>query len=248
MLSRFWFDDKCSLDFGLRIEKPVGFGSSAASVERTSIPGRSGDIIISNNRFENYPLTYPVWFRSKKDEVAHRTRAVKAWLNSSCDYRRLADSYNEGYFRYAAFYSAIEPEIVGNTAKFEIAFDCKPFLYRTDGDRWLDIPARTSTIINPEPFPSRPMIEATIEAEAGETISGNLFINNHTLSVKFENTGTQTAEKHFIIDCETQDAYYEAENLNRYINTADIELPTGTIQIMSQNFKTLKIKPRWRTI
>ena len=248
MLSRFWLDEKCSLDFGLRIEKPVGFGSSAASVEKVSIPGRSGDIIISNNRFENYPLTYPVWFRCKKDEVAQRMRAVNAWLNASCDYRRLADSYNEGYFRYAAFYSATEPEIVGNTAKFEIAFDCKPFLYRTDGDRWLDIPDGTSTIINPEPFPSRPIIEASIEVEAGEAITAALSAGNRFLRIKFNNTSTQTVVKHFIIDCETQDAYYEAENLNEYINTADIQLPSGVSTVLSANFKTLRIKPRWRTL
>lgn len=248
MLSRFWLDEKCSLDFGLRIEKPVGFGSSAASVEKVSIPGRSGDIIISNNRYENYTLTYPVWFRCNKNEVAQRMRAVKAWLNASCDYRRLADTYNEGYFRLASFYSSTEPEVVGNTARFEITFDCKPYLYRCDGDIWLDIPDGTSTIVNPEPFPSCPIIEASIEVEAGEVVTAVLSAGNRFLRIKFNNTGTQTVVKRFIIDCETQDAYYEAENLNEYINTADIQLPSGVSTVLSANFKTLRIKPRWRTL
>lgn len=248
MLSRFWLDEKCSLDFGLRIEKPVGFGSSAASVEKVSIPGRSGDIIISNNRYENYPLTYPVWFRCKKDEVAQRMRAVKAWLNASCDYRRLADTYNEGYFRLASFYSSTEPEVVGNTARFEIVFDCKPYLYRCDGDIWLDIPDGTSTIVNPEPFPSRPLIELSIEAQAGERKTAYIYIGNSYLRAIFPNTSSQTEVKRFIIDCEAQDAYYEGKNLNQSINSADIQFPTGAVNITAQNCKTLKIKPRWRTL
>lgn len=240
MIGRFWIDGKSSREFGLYINAPSVYGSPESDVEFKSIPGRNGDIIISNNRYENIKIVYPITMYAKNAEkMAEKTAKLKAWLNSSRNYRKLSDTYNPGYYRMAAFSSEISAEIAGTMLSAEIEFNCKPFLYRNDGDYWITAKSDGATkIINPEPFESRPMLDITTQGNAV------IYINNRTLTI------TSDTATHMIVDCEIMDAYDDAINQNSKISSADFTLSAGenTISIQSDSAVDMKIRPRWRRL
>lgn len=238
MISRFWIDNKSSRDFGLYIDTPNVYESAAADVEYTSVPGRNGDLIISNNRYANVTVSYPTSLYAKdRDEMSYKIGAIKAWLNSSRTYRQLTDTYNRGYFRMASFSESISPTITQNTANFDISFNCKPFMYRNDGEEWITLSAENN-IVNPEAFVSKPIIQAEVT-----NAIGLVSINNATLRIINATGGTMN----ITIDCETLNAYNGAENMNKYINSADYALNSGE-NIITVSGANVKIKPRWRRL
>lgn len=231
MIHKFYLDNQCSRDFGLLIDTPKVYGSPAADVEYVSVPGRDGDIPISKNRYANYTLAYPAGL---KGNVAHKLRLIKAWLNSSRGYRKLWDTYDRDYYRYAAFAADIDPGVTADIANFDITFNCKPFRYRFDGDNEISATG-TLNILNPEIFEAKPLI----------TVYGT----DGTLTVNNKNIIISAISGYVTIDTETQNAYKGTANKNATINTAAVSLVAGlnTIQA-SGSITSYKIIPRWRTL
>lgn len=235
MVGKFWIDNKCSRDFGILTNFPTVFGSPSSDVEYISVPGRNGDLIIDNNRYANYELIYPCAIMG---DITRKMHSIRAWLNASRNYRMLRDTYNPGYFRLAAFSSAIDVSQDNRLiANFDVTFNCKPWLYRDDGEIVVDI-INDSGLYNPESFFAAPVLYVTLSSK---TVTGNIYINNQTITIKNVDNIT--------IDCDAQDAYYDGSNLNSAINTASIRLESGYNNIsFDSTITSLKVKPRWRTI
>lgn len=160
MRNYFTFGGERSTDYGVYISGQGTFNSPARDVEFVSVPGRNGDLILSNNRFQNGTLTYPASFIY--DDFAENMRNLRTWLTSKTGYQRLEDTYHPDEYRMAVAVDPIEPEVLSRNeaGTFDIVFNVKPQRFLKSGD--IPIRATTGTDVyfdNPTPFTSLMKLE-----------------------------------------------------------------------------------------
>lgn len=235
MMNFFVYDGKNSQDLGLLISGEKTYNSPSRDVTTVSIPGRSGDLIIDNGRYNNIEVSYTVSFRK---DVPEKTRALKAWLLSSAGYRRLEDTYQPEYFRLAAISNATAFEIsINRYGTAELIFNCNPFLFSKGGEQTVSIPASGGRIYNPEYFESQPII----------TVYGN---GNGVLSVNNINYNLSDIDGYVTINSDVGLVYKGTENKNSTVNF--IEFPTlqvgENIIDWTGGITKVEIIPRWCTL
>lgn len=235
MINFFVYDGKNSQDLGLLISGEKTYNSPSRDVTTVSIPGRSGDLIIDNRRYNNVEISYTVSFRK---DVPEKTRALKAWLLSNAGYRRLEDTYQPEYFRLAAISNATAFEIsINRYGTAELIFNCNPFLFSKGGEQTVSIPASGGRIYNPEYFESQPII----------TVYGN---GNGVLSVNNINFNLSDIDGYVTINSDVGLVYKGTENKNSTVNF--IEFPTlqvgENIIDWTGGITKVEIIPRWCTL
>ena len=235
MMNFFVYDGKNSQDLGLLISGEKTYNSPSRDVTTVSIPGRSGDLIIDNRRYNNVEISYTVSFRK---DVPEKTRALKAWLLSNAGYRRLEDTYQPEYFRLAAISNATAFEIsINRYGTAELIFKCNPFLFSKGGEQTVSIPASGGRIYNPEYFESQPII----------TVYGN---GNGVLSVNNINYNLSDIDGYVTINSDVGLVYKGTENKNSTVNF--IEFPTlqvgENIIDWTGGITKVEIIPRWCTL
>lgn len=149
-----------SLDFGIYITGEAVYNAPVRSVEAVAIPGRDGDLIIDNGRFENLEVTYPAGtFGDDQTSFAERVRNFRNAVASKRGYQRLTDTYNPNEYRLGLFVNGLEVEAVGHgrAGEFELVFNCKPFRYTLDGETAVTVPSGTE-LTNPTQFDSMPLL------------------------------------------------------------------------------------------
>lgn len=117
------FGEVTSSDYGIYIGGEGTFNAPKRSVETISIPGRNGDYILDNGRFENIELKYTA-ISYEKDLVAF-SQSLSDFRNALAaqkGYQRLTDSFNPTEYRMAAFIDGVEidPVKYNTAAQFEI--------------------------------------------------------------------------------------------------------------------------------
>lgn len=220
----------------------TGAGSfNAAAIDYTpySVPGRSGDIIISNGRYTNIPITYPCFIpfqfngeMSTQNGIKRRVQAVRSWLRSASGYAKLFDTYDPEHFRMAIpdGEQEFEPVWQNTGANFQIIFNCKPQRYFADSGEKLIVTAsgrnmtnNTGQIWNPYYELTNPTIGARIISEQNGRLSGLTFTDNYTGTV--------------IVDCETMNVYSGAQNLNNIVSGVFPIILPGVHRVVSKNFE-----------
>ena len=71
------FNGQNSLDYGLYVSGNQTFNSAEKDYSKVSVPGRSGDLLVFNNRYKNVSLNYNAILIENYEENAER---VRAWL------------------------------------------------------------------------------------------------------------------------------------------------------------------------
>ena len=247
MIREFIYNGHSSREFGILItDKPNVYGAPKSDIQAVSVPGRSGDLLFNNHRFENYEVEYQCGIMGK--DTDERMKRIKAWLYSSVGYMPLSDSFISGYHRMAAFMSSIVPTSSYSITKFTVKFNCQPFMYLDSGKQEQELvvtdiaKGNRNIFVNPEPFEARPIFKISMQYNAGMTIS----IGDK--SIRIDESGSKTK---FIIDTEIRSCYYGGENLNRFISSADLALPTGEFEIFISSrsiIERVTMLPRWRCI
>ena len=122
---------------GLHIQRKNVYSSPKYDSSFVSIPGRNGDLIVPNRRYENTQVSYSVYLSAKNSQqLADSITKIKAWLYAQPDrYHILKDSYDKRFFRYALFNSSLDIEDeLNKIGVFTVSFNCKPFRYDIDGE------------------------------------------------------------------------------------------------------------------
>ena len=133
-MNSFTFDGINSLtDLGVYVQKKDVFSSASPDVTAQTVPGRSGDLLIDNGRWKNGKVSYTCAILTKDFEAA--ARKIRAALASrGKTYRKLADTYDMGYFRLAAILSEIKiTQNKFHDGIFTVEFNSKPFRYSEAG-------------------------------------------------------------------------------------------------------------------
>ena len=106
----------------------------ALDVKTYQVPGRNGDIVISNNRFPNVEMTYTAVFSGESSE--QNFIDFKNFLLSQVGYNRLEDSEHPDEFYQACVSGDIHPVLTPNRDKIkcQIVFSRKPQRYLKSGE------------------------------------------------------------------------------------------------------------------
>ena len=230
----FTLDNVLSSEFNLYISGNGVFNAPEPDIEQISVPGRNGDLIISNNRYKNINVTYPAFVI---DSLAENVDSIKAWLLSNVGYRKLEDTYNPKYFRMGRAVGSLEVEsIVQKMGVFEIAFDCKPQRFLKQGQEKIVLD-KASKIINPELFPALPYMKVYGTGDV------NLIINSQIIKIK-------NIDKFIELDFDTQNAFKGTINKNDLIYSADFKpLEKGVTDISwVGSVSHIEIIPKWWTL
>lgn len=147
-------------NYGLYITGQSAFNAPQRDVELVSIPGRNGDYIIDNGRFQNIEVTYPAGLREDVTDFATRVAEIRNILASRHRYVRIEDDYNPDEYREGMFVSGLEvtPACDNIAGQFDLVFNCKPQRFLKSGETAVSV-ASGGTITNPTAFESKPLIE-----------------------------------------------------------------------------------------
>lgn len=244
------FNGKSSRDFGITISGSGTYTKPARRVERVVIPGRNGELTISDGSWENVIITYPCFafrnFPAKMDWIS-------AWLLAPAGYCRLEDTYHPEHFRYATFHGGIEPTAatLNRHGRFDLQFNCKPMKYLKNGFQWMGV--ANHAFVNPTGFPAKPLIRIK-----GPGIR-MLTINGTRVRVGASTPGGDTPVNYdeMYLDCDTWEAYGSkpTDNMNKYVELQDEVYPVlaageNEVTCVNPNIGTdviagVKIMPRW---
>ena len=231
-MNYFTFDNQKSSDFGLIISQKDIYSAPVSDVSLVPVPGRNGDVLLDNNRFNNITVSYDVAFRNVKS----RASAIKLWL-CRAGYFVLTDTYQPEYFRMAAFSSNLKiDELIENVGQAQISFSCKPFMYSLVGQETITL-AEPGTVTNPETFVALPYIK----------ITGSGDITLHIGSLSYSLTGVSS---YIELDSELMAAYKGSTLCNDKISFTEFPvLLTGANSISwTGTVSKIEIIPRWRTL
>lgn len=210
------------------------YSSPARSYDSISIPGRSGNLIMENNKFENVDHSYPLIIYEDFDE---NFPALKSFLLSQKGYQRLNDTFFPDEFYLATFsrFDSIKQKFMeGTMGTCILVFDRKPQRFLLSGEVESSFTA-SDTITNPTQFDALPLLRVYG--------SGILTIGGISISI-------DTSQAYLDIDCDLQEVLQNGGNLDVTLTNGEFpKLTSGENEIiLGAGITKVDITPRWYTL
>lgn len=228
------YNGKNSNDIGVYVIKRPNIPSPELRYEETTIAGRDGTLITTDETYNNIEIPIPLNYMTKKTEWASMHRLVKAWLLS-----RNGDRFLE-FSDDGSFFYKVKNVTIGINERTSMrigvitpVFLCDPFQYLKTGLNKYDI---SEVLINPY-FKSKPVYYITGNGTCTLNINGNTIVAE--------------VEDNLVIDCELLMAYKEDGVLKNTAITGDYEqmnLLEGKNEISISEGFHCKIRPNWRCL
>jgi len=238
----FLFGDRATWDFPiLKVEEYPQIKSPVRRVESYTIPGRSGEVHIFEDAFDNIPKTYKCYFHAEK-MVSQTSDEIKRWLLANQGYRRLMDAYDwEHYHRATVLEEITFENWMDKYARFTVNFSCDPRSFLVSGDQPIILEKNGEVMENGFAFPAKPTI----------TVYGS---GKGTLKVGPREVKLLEIGGEITLDCEEMEAYKMtggvAENKNMQVSAPEfLELFPGENPVSwTGGVERVEIIPRWYTI
>ena len=229
-----WYNGVSGDDLHVVVERFPDVILPARKQEKISVPGRSGDLLIQQDAFENVTQRYDIYISAEAIRLPNIAHKVAEWLCVK-GYHRLEDNYWKDFFRLAHYDGGMEiSNILNRFGKATIEFDCKPQRFYKFGDHFITL-TNGQILHNPSPFTALPMI--VVSGSGSGTVSDGY------------NTLTLTDCSDVTIDCDVKQAYRGTTNMNGTVSGSFLELEQGdTVITWAGGVTGVKIKPRWWTI
>lgn len=234
--NHFVFDGKSSLEYGIGISGSGTYNKPARRIEKVTVPGRNGDLVLEDGSYENIDYTFPAYI---VEELPLRIEALAAMLLSTKGYKRLEDTYHPGYYRMGVYKDGIDVTTgtLNEYGTFEITFDCKPQRFLHAGEIAL-VFLENGVISNPTLFESKPLIRVW---------------GTGVLGIGSESIQITAADEYTDIDCDAEEAYKDSyvNNCNGNIRLSGLNFPTlgkGDTGISLDGITRVEIIPRWWTL
>ena len=231
-MNYFSFNNQSSADFGLYVAQKDIYSAPSYDQQFVSVPGRNGDVVIDNGRYNNVDISYTCYCKNLSANIGN----IKLWLCQP-GYFKLTDTYDPLYFRYAAFASKLKiDEMLRNVGKAQLVFNCKPFRYSLSGQNRTTLTA-SGTIRNPESFASLPYIKITG--------SGAVTLNIGSTAYSFTSVPT-----YLEVDSELMCCYKGSTLYNNRIGFTEfpVLLPGNNNISWTGSVSKVEIIPNWRTL
>ena len=228
-----WWHGKSSDDVGVIVERYPSVTIPTRKQEKISIPGRSGDLIIEQDAYENYTQRYDIYVSAEQPRLTTVSHIVAEWLMMK-GYQRLEDSYWKDTFRLACYKGGTSIENVLNRfGRATIEFDCKPQRYYKSGDLTL-ILENGQQLANPSPFTAKPLLH--ISGSGSGTVSDGT------------NTLTLTDCDDITVDCDIMQIYQGTTNKNNVGAGAFLALGKESTITWTGGITAVTLTPRWWTL
>lgn len=231
------FGGVTSTSVGVTVEVYPSLNRPQRKIEKYSIPGRNGDIVMVQDAWENYEQEYEIWAGSRSFGASPSAFvSVADWLFSGSGYQRLEDTYEPNYYRMACFVGPFDVDnVLSQFGRATITFDCMPQRFLKSGETAVMLTA-SGTMSNPTSFTALPVI--TVHGSG----SGVITCGYKALTISSITDG-------MVIDSVNQDAYYSATNLNNVISGNYPVIPGGNhIMAISGGITSIEVVPNWWTL
>ena len=232
MRNYFTLNGVDSRDFGVYISGQGTFSASRREYNMVPIPGRNGELVGNEKRFENLELTYPAFIYTNFDQ---NIREFRNFLLSLVGYHNLIDTYHPDEFRKVVYEGEFNPNVESknDAGQFDIVFNCKPQRYLLTGETVTTLTA-SGSITNPNRFDAQPLLRVYG--------AGQLGVNGDTITIS-------QADVYTDIDCEMMDCFKGTANRNRYVSFSSYNFPVlvpGVNNIsLGSGITKVEITPRW---
>lgn len=226
------FATKPSTDFGIYAADCADkFSGAQRRVESVEIPGRNGNLTVSDGAYNNVTRKYLMYV---KGDIVSRIRDFRNFLNINPGYQRLEDTFTPEEFRLAQFSSLFEVQTSDRkTAAFEIEFECKPQRFLRSGEQKV-ILTESGQIVNPSYQTSTPLVRVYG--------TGTVTIGDILIAIK-------SASSYTDIDCEAESAYKGSTDCNSNIVLTDgkfWKLESGRNAVtLGTGISRVVITPKW---
>ena len=206
-----------SSEYGIYITGEAVYNAPERDVEFIEVPGRNGSIAMDNGRYRNITVTYPAGtFGKTPEQFREALSDFRNAILSQKGYQKLEDTYHPEEYRMAVYASGLEVSAVnyGHAGEFELAFECKPQRWLTDGA--LPVPIDSGYILeNPTLFDSNPLL--MVEGY------GDIEFNGYSFTLTDEEVG-------YIILSDLLESFTPAtNNVNRLENVLNFNVPFYTL-------------------
>lgn len=224
------FNGVRSSDYGVYISGAGTFPAPEYDETRIQVPGKNGDLLFDNHRFKNQTITFPAFIR---DNFPADYRTFINAFKSMTGYRQLVSTYDPGYFRYASFAGAVQPETgPGNrSGRFDLVFYAKPQRFLTSGNSNTTLTS-SGTITNPTKYTAKPLLRVIG--------TGMLTVNGTSLTINSAGSYTD-------IDCDIQDCFRGTVNCNGNVTVGEFPVlsPGANSVTFGTGITSVRITPRW---
>jgi predicted phage tail component-like protein len=135
----FVFNGKKSSDFNVWCSGDGLYRLPERDVEYISVPGRNGDLVVDNGRWQNVAVTYSCFI--PKNFREHYADLV-SWLASQKGYGKLEDARHPEFYWLARMDADVDPKMVvaDDSGTFTLTFNCKPQRFLKSGEIPVEIP------------------------------------------------------------------------------------------------------------
>ena len=175
-----------SLDYGIYVTGDAVYNAPERAVERVSVPGRNGDIIIDQGHWNNIEVSYPCGtFAETASDFATKIATLRNAIVSQIGYQRLSDTYNDNEYRMADASAGFDvTPTLGRAGEFTLTFNCKPQRWLMSGEATVTV-ADGDTLVNPSLYESYPLLAVDgygtvgfngYEIELNNDVLGNVWI------------------------------------------------------------------------
>lgn len=245
----FVFDGVDSRDFDVYLFRKEILNWPKRSVKKVSVPGRNGDIILDNGRYDNVAFSYGAVIIRR---VAYNLAGFRDLLTSAAGrYSRLEDTFERDEYYLARLSGGVEPVTTRNmdAARMELVFERKPQRYLKDGS--VPVTVTGSTFMNPSHQISKPIVKIT----RGSGLNDSFGLNGITVTVTWGDT-PQTVTAAYV-DCDSGDVRGNGgEDLNGIVSISkavglstvrwyDFPVLAPGENSVSMNGASIDITPRW---
>lgn len=233
MRDYLYFAGKNLDEFETFITNAGVYSTPERNYESIEIAGRSGNLIIENDKFDNVEHRYPMIILKDFNE---NYAALKSFLLSKKGYQRLADTFYPDEFYLASFkrFENIKQQFLhGTMGSCVLVFERKPQRYLVRGE---DVYTFTTTgnhyILSPTPFNALPILRVWG--------SGTLTINGKSIVIN-------TEQEYLTIDCELQEVLEYGGNLDITLSSGEFpSLHEGNNLIrVGSGITKVQVTPRW---
>ena len=230
------FDGVSTKDFGVYISGGGTYNAPARSREVISVPGRNGDLIIDNGRYENTEVVYHAFIYRN---FGVNVEGVRNLLLSKTGYVRIEDTYHPEEFRLGVYSGNFQADVVEwlEAGEFDLTFNCKPQRFLKAGyDLTFGADAYSFTadgsLLNETAQIAKPLLRVYG--------TGTFTINGASMTISSANSYTD-------IDCDIMDAFKGSTNCNGNISGAFPTLAPGdnTVDLPASGITKIEIIPRW---
>lgn len=231
MRDYFYYNGKSSADFKAYITNAGAYQAPNHNYESVSVPGRNGNLIIDNDKYDNVSISYPTVI---VDDFDRNFDDLKAYFLSIDGYQQLSDTYHPDEF-YLAVFQGIEnikvrPKHDGGT--MTLMFERKPQKFLKSGEKTLEYTSN-ATLKNPTRYKALPLIR---------------LYGSGTLTVGEISLVLTTSASYVDIDCDMQEALQAGENQHITLTNGIFPFLAPGLNEITFTGTKFQITPRWFTI